>query len=78
MKKLLILCVLFLLGAGAAKAQAVYQTSSKSDANVKVYVTSTKSEADLVVYQCDTKSDASGNQGLWYFTSSSSDARKKI
>ena len=45
---------------------------------MKVYVTTTKSEADLVVYQCSSKSEASGNQGLWYFVSSASDARKKV
>ena len=78
MKKFLIICVLCLLSAGAAKAQAVYKTSSKSDANVKVYVTTTKSEADLVVYECSSKSEASGNQGYWYFVSSSSDAKKKV
>ena len=78
MKRLLIISVLSLLGAVAANAQAVYKTSSKSDANVKVYVTTTKSEADLVVYQCSSKSEASGNQGLWYFVSSASDAKKKV
>ena len=78
MKKVLIICALLLIGSVAAKAQTVYATSSKSDANVKVYVTTTKSEADLVVYKCDTKSDASGNKGLWYFVSSSSDAKKKV
>lgn len=78
MKRLLIILVLSLLGAVAANAQAVYKTSSKSDANVKVYVTTTKSEADLVVYQCSSKSEASGNQGLWYFVSSASDAKKKV
>ena len=65
MKKLFLICVLLLLGAGAAKAQAVYATGSKS-------------EADLVVYKCDSKSEASGNNGLWYFVSSSSEARKKV
>lgn len=78
MKKVLIISLLLLFGALAAKAQTVYVTGPKSDANVKVYVTQTKSEADLVVYKCDTKSDASGNKGLWYFVSSASEAKKKI
>ena len=45
---------------------------------MKVYVTTTKSEADLVVYKCSSKSEASGNNGLWYFVSSKSDAKTTV
>ena len=58
MKKFLIICALCLLGAVAANAQAVYKTSSKSDAKKKVYFTDTKSDADIVIYYTRTKSEA--------------------
>lgn len=57
------------------KAQTVYSVEYKSDAKVKVFVASYKSDADLVVYKCSYKSDATGNDGLWYFTSYKSDAK---
>ena len=70
-KKLLISCLLFLLGAVAANIQAVYKTSSASDARKKVYFTDTKSDADIVIYYTRTKSKAcwqnrskSGKKGL--------------
>ncbi|NBX38889.1 MAG: hypothetical protein EBR54_05695, partial [Flavobacteriia bacterium] len=58
--------------------QSVYSVDSKYDADVKVYVASSKYDADLVVYKCSSKYDATDNKGLWFFTSSKYDAKKKI
>jgi hypothetical protein len=60
------------------KAQVVYQTEWKSDANVQVYVTEWKSDADLIVYKTTWKSDADKNEGIWYFTEWKSDAKKLL
>jgi hypothetical protein len=73
---LLALCTLFLVQ--EMKAQVVYQTEWKSDANVQVYVTEWKSDADLIVYKTTWKSDADKNEGIWYFTEWKSDAKKLL
>jgi hypothetical protein len=70
------LCALF--PALEMKAQVVYQTKWKSDANVQVYVTEWKSDADLIVCKTTWKSDADKNEGIWYFTEWKSDAKKLL
>lgn len=67
-----------ILATAAVKAQVVYSTNYKSDAQVKVYVVKSSSDADLVVYKTTYKSDADGNNGVWFFTTYQSDAKKKI
>jgi hypothetical protein len=67
MKNILIL-IAMLLSAGYAKAQKVYQTSTKSEADKKVYVTTVKSEANMLVYETTVKSEAKPYSGMWYWT----------
>ena len=66
MKKSIALIAIFLTAiVYYGKAQVVYSAKYKSD-------------ADLVVYKTQYKSDADGNNGVWFFTEYSSDAKKKI
>lgn len=71
MKKLIVAIIFCLCAFFGAKAQTIYSSQYRSDADVKVYVTNYKSEADLVVYRCDYRSDA---DVVIYFTSYRSEA----
>ncbi len=61
-----------------ARAQKVYSTDSRYDADVIVYVTDSKYDADLLVYKVSSKYEADGNEGLWFFVESKYDADKKV
>lgn len=73
-----IIFIMLSTSAFTAKAQVVYSTDWKSDADVKVFVTEWKSDADLIVYKTTWKSDADKNDGIWFFTEWKSDAKKII
>ena len=75
--KPIFLLAIAVLASVTIKAQTVYSTKYKSDAQVKVYVVQYQSDADLIVYKAQYKSDAGDNNGVWYFTEYSSDAKKR-
>ena len=50
---------------GLSRAQVVYVTEWKSEADKVVYVTEWKSEADMIVYVTEWKSDATPESGIW-------------
>jgi len=62
----------------ASRAQLVYSSDYKGEADVKVYVTEFKGEADLIVYKTKFKGEATGNKGIWFFTEFKGEAKKKI
>ncbi|HTO14378.1 MAG TPA: DUF6150 family protein [Edaphocola sp.] len=73
----LLICVaVSLITFSNSYAQFIYETESKSEAEVKVYVSKWKSEADLIVYKSEWKSGASGNKGIWYYTKWKSEGKK--
>ena len=78
MKRLIFIVIIIFCGLNA-RAQVVYSTDWKSEAQVKVYVTEYKSEADLIVYKTNWKSEVDAGKGIWYFTQYKSEAgwRKK-
>lgn len=78
MKKTILFLLLLVAIAGSLRAQRVYSTNYKSEADVKVYVTEYRSEADIIVYKTKYKSDATDNKGIWYFTEYKSEAKKII
>jgi hypothetical protein len=58
-----LICLSFFIVSFSFFGQSVYSVNSKYD---------------LIVYKCSSKYDATDNKGLWYFTSSKYDAKKKI
>ena len=78
MKRAFILFVFLTLALCGLRAQKIYSTNYKSEADVKVYVTEYRSEADLIVYKTKYSSEATDNKGIWYFTQYKSEAKKKI
>ena len=79
MQKKLLLLIPLLIAAGFqhAYSQIVYSNDSKYDADVVVYVSNSKYEADLIVYKAGSKGDAGNDDGIWYFTTTKSEAKKK-
>ena len=61
MKKASILIFALLMGLCGLRAQKIYSTNYKSEADVKVYVTEYRSEADLIVYKTKYTSEATDN-----------------
>lgn len=57
-KRTFILLLFMLLGICGLRAQKIYSTNYKSEADVKVYVTNYRSEADVKVYFTEYKSEA--------------------
>lgn len=78
MKRTFILIFALLVALCGLRAQKIYSTNYKSEADVKVYVTEYRSEADLIVYKTKYSSEATDNKGIWYFTTYKSEAKKKI
>jgi len=56
------------------KAQKVYETNFKSEADRLVFVTDFKSEADYLIYETEFKSEAKKSSGLWFWTDFKSEA----
>ena len=78
MKRAFILFIFLIVALCGLRAQKIYSTNYKSEADVKVYVTEYRSEADLIVYKTKYSSEATDNKGIWYFTQYKSEAKKKI
>lgn len=76
--KMFLLIILTFSLSQIIKAQQVYSSDSKYDADVKIYVVESKYDADLLVYKTESKYNATGNEGLWYFTENKYDADKKV
>jgi len=75
----LILLVSFLLFlSGSIKAQKIYSSDSRYDADIKIFVVDSRYDADLLVYKTESRYDATGNEGLWHFVESKYDADKKV
>ncbi|MFI5171585.1 MAG: DUF6150 family protein [Chitinophagales bacterium] len=66
LKYLIAVILIFLLT--ETRAQVVYETKWKNEANKKVFITDNPSEANIIVYKTEWKSDASKESGLWFFT----------
>jgi hypothetical protein len=60
------------------KAQKVFKTSYKSEADKIIYVTEYKSEADMIVYETKYKSEAKPYSGIWFWTEYKSEADWKV
>lgn len=66
-------------GCTLLKAQTICSVKFPAEADVKVYVAhGSGANPDLVVYKVGTADSAGTNNGLWYFTTLSSAAQKKI
>jgi hypothetical protein len=79
MKKLFFLLFsIFLLLSSTSKAQVVFSTQYKYEADVKVFVSNFKYEADLIVFKTDHKYEADKNDGIWFFTEHKYEAKKSV
>lgn len=79
MKKILVTLVALLTIIGA-RAQKIYSTNFKSQADFTVYVVDAEYKADLIVYKTDKeyRAKSADNKGIWYFTDSKLRADKVI
>lgn len=69
---------IFLLLSATSKAQVVFSTQYKYEADVKVFVSNYKYEADLIVFKTDHKYEADKNEGIWFFTEHKYEAKKSV
>jgi len=74
--KIGLLMTIFLYMLGTANAQKVYAVDYASQAEVKVFEVKYESQADLKVFKVKYESQAGKNDGKWYFTKYSSQAKK--
>ena len=74
MKNLLILATM-LLSFGAVNAQKVYSVDYENQADVKVFVVQYENQAHLKVYKVKYENQAGNNDGKWFFTQYSNQAK---
>ena len=75
MKKILVLTFI-LFAFSAANAQKVFSVEYENQANVKVFVVDYENQADLKVFKVQYENQAGNNDGKWFFTQYSNQAKK--